>query len=129
MFDPAIFSACRACRDGSALAGRKPQGAMDRTPDLLGTEPGVQRLSRRAPAELAHHELVGPDLVVAGPERVLHPGPELGVPHTAPPLHRSILLTSATTYRAAGWRRPAHSARARRGRPPTPATPMTALPS
>src|SRR4051812_9322103 len=126
MFDPPI---CAGVSRGSALARGKAQGVVDGAPDLLGADARVERLPHGPSAQLPHHVLVGPDLVVAGAERLLHPSPELGVPHAAPPLREPSSLTSATTYPGAGGPPAGHPLRAPRDRRPTPPRPRSASPS
>src|SRR6478735_11557153 len=91
MFDPPISPACR----DSALARRQPEDAVHRAPDLPGAVSRVQRLPGGSAAELAHDELVGPDLVVPRPQGLLHPGPELGVPHVSNNLSSRRRTTSS----------------------------------
>src|SRR6476469_7739047 len=91
MFDPQISSACR----DSALTRRKPEGVVHGAPHLLRAVPRVQCLPGRPAAKRAHDELVGPCLVVARSERMLHPGPELGVPHVSSSLSSRRRTTSS----------------------------------
>src|SRR3712207_2344093 len=53
----------------------------DDPPHLLGRLPRLQRLVDRPAAQVGDHLLPGPYPRVRRPEGLLHPRPELGVPH------------------------------------------------
>src|SRR4051794_20344783 len=114
------MTATSACvMTASLLSRRQLEGAPDRGPDLLGRDAGGQRLLGRAPAELRHDELVGPAAVVARPQGLLHPAPELGVPHM--PQNRTARVTihswplPPTPWVSCSTRQPASASTARSG--------------
>ena len=93
--------------------GRELERRPHRSPDLLGGDPGVEGLVRGAAAEGTDDVVARPVPGVRRPERLLHPRPELGVPHPRP-------LTRGS---------PARRARSRRAAPVTGAPRSTSQPA
>ena len=75
---------------GQSLVGGEAELGPDRAPHPLRRLARLQRLHHRASLEVAEHALLGPPPRVVRTQCLLHPDPELGVPHglamlSAPP--------------------------------------------